>query len=104
MKIVLMLFPYSQVKANIPIRPLPSRLLARRLARQFLGRSDRESPQLEVIEPAAEYLQEDLIHLDPGVPAEFVFMLRNIRYNAYEVFFNVFQSVMSLLSIFVSKC
>ncbi|XP_068209771.1 neuropathy target esterase sws isoform X2 [Palaemon carinicauda] len=68
-----------KVKANIPTRPLPSRLLARRLARQFLGKNERESPQLEVIEPAAEYLQEDLIHLDPGVPAEFVFMLRNIR-------------------------
>ncbi|XP_064123033.1 neuropathy target esterase sws-like isoform X3 [Macrobrachium nipponense] len=68
-----------KVKANMPTRPLPSRLLARRLARQFLGKNERETPQLEVIEPAAEYLQEDLIHLDPGVPVEFVFMLRNIR-------------------------
>ncbi|XP_042227103.1 patatin-like phospholipase domain-containing protein 6 isoform X2 [Homarus americanus] len=68
-----------KVKANIPTRPVASRLLAKRLARKLLGRNDRDSPQLEVIEPPAEYLQEDLIHFDPGVPAEFIFMLRNIR-------------------------
>ncbi|XP_045105769.1 neuropathy target esterase sws-like isoform X1 [Portunus trituberculatus] len=68
-----------KVKANIPTRPAASRLLAKRLARQLLGRSDRDSPQLEVIEPPMEYMQEDLTHLDPNVPTEFVFMLRNIR-------------------------
>lgn len=68
-----------QVKANIPTRPAASRLLAKRLARQLLGRTDRDSPQLEVIEPPVEYMQEDLTHLDPNVPTEFVFMLRNIR-------------------------
>lgn len=68
-----------QVKANIPTRPAASRLLAKRLARQLLGRTDRDSPQLEVIEPPMEYMQEDLTHLDPNVPTEFVFMLRNIR-------------------------
>nr|XP_027217854.1 patatin-like phospholipase domain-containing protein 7 isoform X1 [Penaeus vannamei] len=69
----------DKVKANIPTRPVSSRYLARRFARQFLGRGERDSPQLEVIEPPAEYLQEDLIHFDPSVPAEFVFMLKNIR-------------------------
>ncbi|CAL4140969.1 unnamed protein product, partial [Meganyctiphanes norvegica] len=70
---------YAKVKANIPTHPDASRKLAKRLARQFLGRPDRESPQLEVIEPPAEYMQEDLISFDSAVPAEFVFMLRNIR-------------------------
>lgn len=63
----------------MPTRPVASRLLAKRIARKLLGRSDRESPQLEVIEPPAEYMQEDLIHVDPAVPADFVYMLRNIR-------------------------
>ncbi|XP_076050724.1 patatin like phospholipase domain containing sws isoform X1 [Oratosquilla oratoria] len=68
-----------KVKANMPSRPVPSRQLARRLARQFLGRSERDSPQLEVFEPPPEYLQEDLTHIDSNVPPEFLFMLRNIR-------------------------
>ncbi|XP_071517235.1 neuropathy target esterase sws isoform X2 [Panulirus ornatus] len=72
-----------KVKANIPTRPVASRLLAKRIARKLLGRNDRESPQLEVIEPPVEYMQEDLIHVDPAVPADFVYMLRNIRVFGY---------------------
>ena len=76
-----------QVKANIPTRPVPSRQLARRLARQFLGRNDRETPQLEVVEPPAEYMQEDITSFDSNVPTEFLIMLRNIRYVFNKNFF-----------------
>ncbi|XP_045626226.1 neuropathy target esterase sws isoform X2 [Procambarus clarkii] len=88
-----------KVKANIPTRPVASRLLAKRLARKLLGRTDRDSPQLEVIEPPAEYLQEDLIHFDPSVPAEFIFMLKNIRVFGHfdmPLFFELCKSVQTI--------
>ncbi|RXG56385.1 Neuropathy target esterase sws [Armadillidium vulgare] len=68
-----------KVKANIPTRPVPSRQLARKLARQFLGKSDRDDPQLKVIEPPMEYMQEDLMPFETSFPSEFLIMLRNIR-------------------------
>ncbi|MCL4165495.1 UNVERIFIED_CONTAM: hypothetical protein GTU68_004700 [Idotea baltica] len=68
-----------KVKANIPTRHAASRQFARKIARQFLGRPDRDDPQLEVIEPPMEYLQEDLVPFETSFPSEFLIMLRNIR-------------------------
>ena len=62
------------------MRQGPPRQLARRLARKFLGRADKDNPQLTVIEPPVEYMQEDLFPLDSSVPSEFLIMLKNLRF------------------------
>lgn len=60
--------------------PGRKRKLVMKLARRLLSRGDHLPQQLKVIEPPAEYLQEDLSDVvDQRLPPEVVYMLQNMR-------------------------
>ena len=52
---------------------------AKRLARRFLGKGDRDLQQLQVVEPPPEYLMEDIRIRHSDLPHEFMSMLKNIK-------------------------
>ena len=68
------------ISGQVHSQPGKKKKLVMKLARRLLQRHDNIPQQLKVIEPPAEYLQEDVSESpDQRLPQEVVYMLQNFR-------------------------